>query len=111
MFSPLSHLTPMLVQRFQLKRGLEASRVMRAWPQAVALVLGAKFPAPDTLQLRDAVLWLSMPSSVVAQEVQLSKAQLLQSLAELLGDATKVTDIRFKLARADHASDEVGRRG
>lgn len=102
----LKQLVAPVVSRYRLQAGLEAAQATNAWPRVARTVLGASFPVPPAICLKDGVLWLELSSSVVAQEVQLSKPQLLEGLQD-----QQVKDIRFRMAQSRPEDDTMGRRG
>ncbi len=110
MLTRIRELVSPLVTQYQLGDGIEAARVHKAWPIAVTHALGAAFPVPESLVLKDRILWIAMPPAVVAQEVQLSKKAILADLALHLGDGL-VTDIRFRVGSANHMPGDIGRQG
>ena len=76
--------------------GLEAAarafRVAEVWAQAVGADVAAH---ASPVGMRGSVLEVSADSSVWCQHLQLGKAQLLESLRDVLGDEAP-DDIRFR---------------
>lgn len=106
----LRQLVSPVLARYKLEAGVEAAQAANAWPKVATDVLGASFPIPRALFIKDGVLWLELTSSVVAQEVQLAKVQLLEKLKA--AQTTPLTDIRFRAPQSGAPQDSVvGRRG
>lgn len=110
MFTKLGeHIKP-IIDRNKLGGGIIAARVCNAWASIVHSLLGPDFPVPETLHFKGGVLWLKASESVISQEIQLSKKQILDKYSELFREEI-VQDIRFRLKSSDEYNRrEIGKR-
>jgi hypothetical protein len=107
MFSRIRQLVQPAITRYGLEQGLQAAQVASRWRAVAQRVLGPQFPVPAAISFKNGVLWIELSSSVVAQEIQLSKLQLLDALEEEFSG--RVQDIRFRLPQREYAPGVAGR--
>ena len=108
MFTRLKELVPPVIAQYHLREGIAAARVINAWVRLAPDVLGVGITPPAALLFRDGILWLAMPPSVIAQEVQLKRPELLAALAHAVGENV-VTDLRFRVGSPEDSA-RTGRR-
>jgi len=108
MFTRLKELVSPIVAQYHLREGIAAARVINAWVRLAPDILGVGITPPAALLFKDGILWLAMPPSVIAQEVQLKRPELLHALSAAVGENI-VTELRFRVGSPGDTS-QVGRR-
>lgn len=108
MFTRLKELVSPVIAQYHLREGIAAARVINAWTRLAPEILGVGITPPAPLLFSEGVLWLAMPPSVIAQEVQLKRPELLAALAHAVGEHV-VTDLRFRVGSPEDPS-RTGRR-
>ena len=109
MFTQISEHVGPIIERHKLSGSVLASRICSAWPGIIKSVLGHNFPFPKAILFKEHVLWLKMTDSVVSQEIQLAKKQIIEHYAKLFTQEA-VHDIRFRLqGTIDHDARDIGR--
>jgi predicted nucleic acid-binding Zn ribbon protein len=78
--------------RDEIVRTARALRVLRSWRSLVGETLGDR-SCPDRYER--GTVFVAVEGSAWAQELRLSKPQILERLSEVSGDPTIFTDLRF----------------
>lgn len=78
--------------REEVLRMARAQAALREWPQVVGAFLAEK-SVPDRYD--HGTVWVSVEGSAWAQELRMIKARILNRLAQISGDKTLFTDVRF----------------
>ncbi len=104
----LGDLLPAAASTLGLEESLRMGRAMAAWQRLVEERLPAPAATSRLLEMRGGELVVSAPTPIVAQELRLRAAELLDAYAAMPG-GLRIRDLRVVVRSPGDGRDDLGR--